>query len=655
MASLPDAFAKNRNEEVGEDNWTDFIVPPFFERLDIKKQSKSVVIMGGRGTGKTTLLRYFCHASQFSPRRGDPSDVDLSHVGLYWRADTNFLNSFVGEEQSPRIWAAAFQHVLACELGAEIIKSLHNLNCTIERREKFGLLDQVDLTALTGFDESLGSSLADLAIYLKRSRMKLSAWLNNLESQDQPVFLPAGDFLNELVSAVKEQVPYLSNTTFAVFIDEYENLRDEQQKYINGLLKHCKKPLLFNIAMKRNGWRTQETIGPESIQDISDYRIIDLEELLADDFELFAAELLFFRLGETDPNLIKSLPIIPERLRSVDFLKQRYANEKYRSEVISAAGIVLPRVSENGAAARVLNDGVLSNTLYKKIEHALKRRQSRNQAEEYIDKEKPEASVIMPALLNREREDPDLLLKEFRALKSGEARRLERSSDLVTNNLFGCVNEIYLASRRNSILFSGFKTLTLMARGNIRHLLELIYRVFRGYGGEVIDELPTIPPDVQAEAIKAASESILATVTGHGTYGPQLYALVQCLGSVFRERHRSVKQSEPEINHFTIAEGDIDVKLRDYLNEAEKWSILFLTRETKMKSTGATSSDYVLNPIFASYFQISFRKKRSLALSGGDLMKMLEGDQRTRDDLVRRIGRVNGEGEISDLFGNMLE
>jgi energy-coupling factor transporter ATP-binding protein EcfA2 len=650
---LPEIFSKNRSEESGEDNWLDFVVPHFLNDLEIKTQSKAIAIVGGRGCGKTTLLRYFCHATQFSPKREKLDDNCFCHIGLYWRADTNFLNAFAGGEQTPEVWRAAFEHLLACEFSKEVVKSLRSLNCNASRQNKYGLLEKIDLTAIQDFDSSFGTTLNEFEKDLQRKRTQLAMWVNNLDTYPRPNFLPVDSFLKTLITTLKNQLNYLSTATFAIFVDEYENLRDEQQRFINGLLKHGSPPLLYNIALKKNGWHTQETIGSESIQEIADYRVIELEKHLENNFELFAAELLFLRLAENDNQLADKIPVSSKQLRSISHIDARYKDSEYRERVIGAAEKMLPRVNERMAAQLILTDQKLKARLISNVEQALKRRGLSYQASIFIDENLPEISVLMPFLISREREDIGHLLSEFKKAKSNESQKFSSGSDLINNNLFGCVNAIYLDARRNSILFSGFSVLTLIAKGNVRHLLELIHRIFKAYEQTYTDDLPVVPSEVQANAVREASESILNTVSGLGTYGPQLYALAMSLGSIFREKHRSEKQSEPETNHFTIGSGGLDSKLQKYILEAEKWSVLFVSQETKMKSIGAINNDYILNPVFSPYFQISFRKKRSLQISTNDLLFMFEGDQTQRDSLVRefRKGDLKYAQQV-DLFGD---
>src|SRR5690606_2170481 len=85
-------LAPNRTEEIGYDVWEEYVLPPFFANLTIGDTKKPRVIVGGRGCGKTMLLRYLSHESTFSQTRPSIPEDALSHVGLYWRSDTQFAN-----------------------------------------------------------------------------------------------------------------------------------------------------------------------------------------------------------------------------------------------------------------------------------------------------------------------------------------------------------------------------------------------------------------------------------------------------------------------------------------------------------------------------------------------------------------------------------
>src|SRR5690349_15657529 len=128
MDGLRFAYAENRAEEHGRDILRQFVVPLFYDRLEIQKQKKSFVLIGGRGCGKTTLLRYLSHDTQFSADRVNLKQEDLAHIGLYLRADTNFLSSLQGAGLPEDLWKSAFRHWLACSLGLEVIDSLRSIN-----------------------------------------------------------------------------------------------------------------------------------------------------------------------------------------------------------------------------------------------------------------------------------------------------------------------------------------------------------------------------------------------------------------------------------------------------------------------------------------------------------------------------------------------
>jgi hypothetical protein len=79
---LNNACAKNRAEELGFDVWQYFVVPLFFDQLDINDTTKPRLIVGGRGCGKTMLLRYLSHYSAFSLERPVIPDEAIKEIGL---------------------------------------------------------------------------------------------------------------------------------------------------------------------------------------------------------------------------------------------------------------------------------------------------------------------------------------------------------------------------------------------------------------------------------------------------------------------------------------------------------------------------------------------------------------------------------------------
>jgi hypothetical protein len=145
---------------------------------------------------------------------------------------------------------------------------------------------------------------------------------------------------------------------------------------------------------------------------------------------------------------------------------------------------------------------------------------------------------------------------------------------------------------------------------------------------------------VGAAAIaRQASGVFLSEVRGRGQHGNQLHAFALTLGSLFAIAHQRPTQSEPEISHFSIGGGQQPLSDEDraILFEAVKWSVLIEERETKLKdSVQVTDSEWIINPIYAPYFKITYRKKRKLELKSDEVKVLISGTYEERKALMRR-------------------
>ena len=648
-------FAKNRAEEIGYDVWQHFVIPPFYDKLQLDVARKPNIIIGGRGCGKTMLLRYLSHNTMFSPARPEIPASAFKNIGLYWRSDTQFASAMNKRERPDDTWQSAFQHLTALVLGIELLESLDSIaasNIGIEEKDQLG---RCNFERLKAFSPDLPPSAKELKARLESKLWEFEAWVNDVRKKPEPSFLPGKTFVLALVNEIRSQIGLLSDATYHVYIDEYENLCTYQQEIINTWLKHSEAPLIFNLAMKRYSFQTKRTVGIEALSDIHDYRTHDLEAyFLEDRFELFAAEILFLLFENAG---IGNSPVTAQALRDPHKLIER-RSPHYIKQVMGAAERLLPDVSADDLAANVFTDEALKQKLLGKIRSGLGQRHSALDANHFLRERFPTASIVVPALLHRKSESPEEIFRQLQLLEKGEDNRFTGKTNWVHNNFVGCLLQLYEPHSRACPFYAGFRTFCHLSRGNPRHFLELCHKSIKRSAAEIGFSGSTVSVSDQAEAARQASAAFLGEIKSFGRHGNQLHSFVLKLGSLFALAHQRPSLSESEQSHFSIISGaELGIDDQEFLKEAVKWSVLFEEKGTKKKEQYEPETvDYILNPIYAPYFHISYRKKRKLELSTGDTICLIRGSYEEVTALLRRYSNtwaVEPEEVSPTLFSHL--
>ena len=164
MMEINSDITRNRAEEYGFDLTNEFVIPPYYDSLQLLKSEKPQIIEGGRGSGKTMLIRYLCHATQFSRKRQDIEDEDFRRIGVYWKMDIAFAKMMDLRGADTDLWMQAFINMGVLILSSEILDSL--LNIKTVREDISDEISKIDFSFLKGFDSSIPGDLLSLKKYL---------------------------------------------------------------------------------------------------------------------------------------------------------------------------------------------------------------------------------------------------------------------------------------------------------------------------------------------------------------------------------------------------------------------------------------------------------------------------------------------------------
>ncbi len=640
-------LSKTRAEEHDDDIYGKYFLPPYFSQLKLKSATKSTYIIGKRGCGKTMLLKYLDYHTAFSPNRDVIPKDEIKHIGIYWRADTQFCNSLKNRQIDENEWIIIFENYFALIVSIELVRSILAISKSKYQfftKENF---DGFEFNGVKDFHESFPTKADELIQFLESSRRKFSMWISNISTVSRPLLPPGKTFITSLIEDI-QRIDGLTNAAFYVYVDEIENLVPYQRRVLNSLLKHSQIPFIVSFTSKVLSDETSTT-GPESINSTHDFHLLELDKLSDENNrKRFFAEVYLANLDIAEGR--KNSKLLQQVVDIASLENRR--TDAHNELVMKTIRSKFPNIQYKEIAKQVIEDEKLMGILKERISKALNSRSSNMNSDEFlINLNQPEAIVVLPALLNRRRLTPENILLELIKYKTEGLGAFH--STWVQNNLVGSLLELYRPYGQTCPIYSGFDAFCTMANDNLRHFLILGYKVHE------VAELKNETGDyfsieTQARASKDAAEKLIMEITTFGEHGGRLRLFVLRLGGIFRALQALPTMSEPEQNQFTINSGVRELSDKEllFLEEAKKYAILIEQLETKTKNTaGSDVVDYQLNPIYAPYFHISYRRKRKIEISVENFNAVALGSEDEYKDFLKTLLRNNKDELINEQTG----
>lgn len=641
-------LTKTRAEEHDADVWGSFYIPPYFERLNLTNATKPTYFIGKRGCGKTMLLKYLSYQSKFSLRRTQIPKNEIQNIGIYWRIDTHFCSSMYKRNKTTEEWINIFENYFGIIIANEICKSLYYISSSNYEHFNHNDLKNIELPELADFGLDIPTNLLDLEHYLKAKHRSFSTWISNIEVVSPQAYPPGLHFIHTFIDSLKSN-EILKDINFYIYIDEIENLLNHQRRFMNTVLKHSQKPFIVNFTSKVF-FDENMTIGNESINATHDYNYKDLDELMKEnERKAFFSEVFLNNYNLTFKNDNFDLSLVTDETR----LSERTTDE-YQTDISHKIKQKFPSLTLKEHAFNAYNLERIKNKTENRISEQLIG--SGISLEDFkIINFHPEALLITPFLLERKGNLPNVLLQEYLTYHNNQYSKYK---DWIHNNLFGALLELYRPFNDHKCpLFSGFEAFYTMANGNLRHFLILCYKTLE------INEMLDLNSDsfgieIQAQSAYEASNALIKEIRTLGKYGEKLRIFTLRLGNIFKALQENPLLSEPEQNQFTINSGNrlLNEEELEFIEEAKKHSILIEHSETKTKSKiGVDIVDYLLNPIYAPYFNISYRRKRKIELSVEDFYYLINGTETEYKILLTQISRPKRSSSFIESNSDNLQ
>ena len=541
---------------------------------------------------------------QYALNNDDIDRFDLnSYIGIYFRCDTNHVHAFSGKGIDNGTWMKIFAHYFNLIFTSEILEF-------IDWHKKLKSDDEVlskHACSLIATSLHLGdvSDYKELIHVLETAMYKFQADINNISDGNMPQLSLAGDPV-KIVTEQARKLRQFSGKIFYLLIDEYENLLDSQQQIVNTLLKHVPQSYTIKIGVREMGWRVKHTMNPqESVIDPADYVLFNIVDEFTDEtpdkFESFARDVCQLRIKD----------LLEED--GVEFdIEQALVNLPYEDEAIKL--------------------GVEQTCQYKNILEFEK--------ESGLDLG---VSSLYKFFISYWSENHNSMLKDtiedyFKNRKSWNTRYENYKYSLLfkirTGRGSGGIQKYY----------AGWSTFVKLANGNIRYLMELVYRSYYIYLQEGGDITKPVSADVQTKAARNVGWKNLTELEGTWSNGAQLTRMVQTLGTIFSKLAKDGENSAPEIVQFEI-EGERSARTEELLQAGIMNLALVRMPANKQSGRGSVKEFmYSLHPIFAPYFIYSFRRKRKIGLSDAEFLLCVDNpNNAVRDILSKRNVKIDKE------------
>lgn len=590
----------------------------------------SKFILGGKGTGKTHILRYHSYhvARLRHPEESGLSTVTrLQFLALFLRA-TN-VDSRRFESNDAQASRAQWQQLFGIYLELRLVEGLLDALCDIKRtspQEQFNdaaLISEIAKT-ITDFSIDKILTVSELYEWVLQERRRVDDAVNNAAfSGSLNVRIPfaIGSLCLPIGRALGKWNQSLIGIPLLYLIDEIENFSEPQQQVVNSLIRYGEGSATFRVTGRLYAKKTNSTLSDgEENREGSEFKTTYLDEILRKyhRYPTFARNFVLKRLSSSNLHLPGNVGNPPDSFFDTISSGNYYSSAIDKLELDSNAPEFIDSFS-----------GILATT-------------NMNDSERH--------AVIqcltqgMPLLLQK------LNILRFckKARKGAEYLSLAQSThneavafiDGDTKSAYGTAYSHWAADlfaqlcreskKAKAAPYAGFDTFINMSSGNPRNLLIVLgkaYEIatFKGINFPGDEKLAI---SLQTDAAEEAARFLFESDSNYGGGADLARKAVERLASLLRTARFALNIPEVSPLAVSFSSSDLTPSATLALNNALNYSFVFeVVTGRPDRNSQQINRKIQLNPLLSPRWSLPVARRGDIPLSGELLNSIFDENQ----------------------------
>ncbi len=611
--------------------------------------SRPVFLIGGRGTGKTMVLKFLSLEMQLkyfientlkqskSMEKLTTSEMmsfldTQKFIGIYLRFRTTEYDSLKGDIKQ------FFKPYLSIKIAGEIFKILLIFKSSglISNKQEIKIVEYF-LRQIKEPRRTIDFNFNEVLKFIGNnilSKFETIFEKNSYYSIDEikvccniPIVV-SKNIIFSFPDFIFSELDFLEEKNLFILLDELEYLNDYQKRCIGQLIKDSDETsVIFKVGSRYMPEELPVGESSEVLQDPHDFREINITDALNAahsgkkvDYNKLIKNILNKRLSKSNyfknrgiTNIEQLFPSLPIEAEAVELVKNREIHWKKFKNIIKKTE------SEKKINYIIGCLKYPNNPIIEKLNMLL-----------YYRGKSPEKIKNMYEDYLRKKNDQYTLLYQKNAL----------------NLLF----QLY-SDYRSEKKYVGINVFIHLSSGIIRLAVELCSQALNvayNFEYEPVKNKP-VNNIYQDIGVKKHAELQYKNITGiPKNLGLKVQNFINQIGTIFRELHLNRYLVEPEPTHFETNYSEI-IEGRDVFNAALDYSNLQKKPSMIPKnSREAKKDDFIINRILAPYFKISYRVRGRTYISASQISSLIIGSSTKKNKTRKEIIKNNTKKEKSE-------